>query len=256
MSSKKIYNETFYKSRDLNTKDSALQVLNQLFTYMKPQSMVDFGCGVGTWVKTGQELGVEEILGLEGDWLDLKHLVIPEENFIHKNLTSSIDLNKKFDLAITLEVAEHIEAKFSDIFVTNLTKASEVILFSAAIPGQRGSGHVNEQWPEYWIEKFKSKDYIPLDAIRPFIWHNKKIKSWYKQNTILFIHKARLSDFPLLGPFQNDQKTVWSIVHPDTFARQIEISHPKFASLTAVLSSLPIVTLNSIKKLAKNLLKK
>lgn len=255
MTSKKLYNDSFYKSRDSNTKDSANQILNLLFTHYQPNSMVDFGCGVGTWLKTGKELGVSEILGLEGNWLDVKHLVIPEKNFLHKNLTSIIDLTKKYDLAISLEVAEHIEENFSNIFINNLTQASEIILFSAAVPGQRGSGHVNEQWPEYWIEKFKSKGYLPLDLIRPYIWQDSTIRSWYKQNTLLFIHKNKLTDFPKLTPFLDEKRTMWSIIHPDTFLRQIEISHPKYSSFTKVLTSLPAVALNSFKAVIKKTLK-
>ena len=255
MTSEKLYNNSFYKSRDSNTKDSANKILNLLFTYYQPSSMVDFGCGVGTWLKTGEELGVSEILGLEGNWLDVNHLVIREKNFLHKNLTSIIDLPKKYDLAISLEVAEHIEENFSNIFIDNLTQASEIILFSAAIPGQRGSGHVNEQWPEYWIEKFKTKGYLPVDLIRPYIWQDSTVKSWYKQNTLLFIHQNKLTDFPQLAPFLDEKRTMWSIVHPNTFLRQIEISHPKYSGFKKVLTSLPIAAFNSFKSLIKKTLK-
>ena len=218
--------------------------------------MVDFGCGVGTWIKTGHELGVSEILGLEGDWLDKKHLVIPEDSFSHKDLTTSFNLNKQFDLAISLEVAEHIDEKYSNTFIDNLTSASKIILFSAAIPGQRGAGHVNEQWPEYWIEKFKAKDYVPLDIIRPYIWDDVNIKGWYKQNTLVFIHKNKLNEIPLLLQFIDEKKTMWSIVHPDAFKRQIEISHPKYSNLAHVMGSIPIVTYNAIKNFSKRVLKR
>ncbi|MEB2778311.1 hypothetical protein SYJ56_23575 [Algoriphagus sp. D3-2-R+10] len=255
MSSKKLYNESFYKSRNSNTKDSAIQVLSLLFKYISPKSMVDFGCGVGTWIKTGQELGVNKILGLEGNWLDTDHLVISLEEFKNANLASEINLDTPFDLAISLEVAEHIDEKFSEIFIDNLTKASEIVLFSAAIPGQRGSGHVNEQWPEYWIEKFNSRNYVALDIIRPFIWSEPKIKSWYKQNTILFMHKDRVSDYSALVPFLDESRNIWSIVHPDVFVRQIQISHPKFSNFSQVVGSLPIVTFRSAKRFLKNLVR-
>jgi SAM-dependent methyltransferase len=256
MKSNKYYKDNFYKSRDLNTKESASQILQLLFNYFKPKSMVDFGCGVGTWIKTGQELGVQEILGLEGNWLDKKHLVIPENSFQHKDLTASFNLDKEYDLAISLEVAEHIDEKHSTNFINNLTSASKIILFSAAIPGQRGAGHVNEQWPEYWIEKFKSKGYIALDLIRPYIWDNKDIRSWYKQNSLVFIDKNKLDELPELLRFIDEKKKFWSIVHPDTFKRQIEISHPRFSTLTKILESIPEVSYNTLKNLAKKALKR
>ncbi|MBN7817512.1 methyltransferase domain-containing protein [Algoriphagus pacificus] len=254
MKSNKYYKDNFYKSRDSNTKESASQILQLLFNYFKPKSMVDFGCGVGTWVKIGQELGVQEILGLEGNWLDKSHLVIPESSFQHKDLTTSFILNKEYDLAISLEVAEHINEKYSTNFINNLTSASKIILFSAAIPGQRGAGHVNEQWPEYWIEKFKSKGYVALDLIRPYIWDNNDIKSWYKQNTLVFIDKNKLEELPVLLKFIDEKKKMWAIVHPDTFKRQIDISHPRFSTLPKVLGSIPRLSFNAIKNLAKKAL--
>ena len=217
--------------------------------------MVDFGCGVGTWVKTGKELGVQESLGIEGNWLHKRHLVIEENDFRYEDLASKIDLPNQFDLAISLEVAEHIDEKSSEIFINNLTKASKIVLFSAAVPGQRGSGHVNEQWPEYWIEKFKSRNYVAIDIIRPSIWNESKIKSWYKQNTILFIHKNKVSEYPSLIPFLDESRNIWSIVHPDVFVRQIQISHPKFSNFSQLIGSLPIVTFRSAKIFLKKLMR-
>ncbi|WP_133553998.1 hypothetical protein [Algoriphagus boseongensis] len=254
MNPNKLYQDSFYKSRNSETENSAIEILSLLFSFFKPNSMVDFGCGVGTWLKTGNNLGVREILGIEGEWLKSEYLVIPQTAFLTNNLTSKIILSRKFDLAISLEVAEHIEEKYSKVFIENLTKASDVVLFSAAIPGQRGSGHVNEQWPDYWIKKFKEKDYLPLDLIRPKIWQNDNIKTWYKQNTILFVKRERLEGIPELKAYFDPLKSNWSLVHPSTFLRQIEISHPKYSSLSKLIKSFPVVFLNSIKSNIKKLI--
>lgn len=254
MKSNKLYQDNFYKSRNSDTESSAFEILSFLFSYFKPFSMVDFGCGVGTWLNTAKKLGVNEILGIEGVWLNTKHLVIPKDAFLNHNLTSKITLSKKFDLAVSLEVAEHIEEQYSNIFVENLTDASDIILFSAAIPGQRGSGHVNEQWPEYWIEKFKNNGYLPIDLIRPKIWLNEEIKTWYKQNTVLFVKEKRFNELPELQLIYDPLKTNWSIVHPNTFLRQIEVSHPRYSSLTNILKSIPEVLIKTIRNQVKKML--
>jgi len=255
MASNKLYRDNFYSKRNSDTENSARTILSLLFSFYKPQSMVDFGCGVGTWLKTGTQLGVLDFLGIEGEWLDKKHLVISEDSFIHQNLTSKINLPKKYDLAISLEVAEHIEEKYASLFIENLTQASDVILFSAAIPGQRGSGHVNEQWLEYWIQKFETHQYMPFDIIRPSVWMDSSVKTWYKQNTLVFVKKTKLAELPSFSALPIRENGIWSIVHPDTFGRQIEISHPKYAGLLEILKSIPSVSVRELKALIKKAIK-
>jgi 2-polyprenyl-3-methyl-5-hydroxy-6-metoxy-1,4-benzoquinol methylase len=65
-------------------------------------------------------------------------------------LIQPLDLEKEFDLVVSLEVAEHLPASAADQFVNTLVKHGKKILFSAAIPGQGGQDHLNEQWPDYW----------------------------------------------------------------------------------------------------------
>ena len=255
MASNKLYGDTFYSKRNSDTENSARTILSLLFSFYKPQSMVDFGCGVGTWLKTGAQLGVLDFLGIEGEWLDKKHLVINKESFVNHDLTSKINLPKKYDLAISLEVAEHIEEKYASLFIENLTKASDVILFSAAIPGQRGSGHVNEKWPEYWIQKFETLEYIPFDIIRPSVWMDSSVKTWYKQNALVFVKKTKISELPSFSALPIRENAIWSIVHPDTFRRQIEISHPKYAGLLEILKSIPSVSVRELKALVKKAIK-
>lgn len=248
MSNKNPYNLNFYQNRNNQTKYSAKSILELLFSYYKPQSLIDFGCGVGTWIKTANELGVIDCLGIEGDWLEKKHLVIPHSDFMHRDLTQKIDLGRRYDIAISMEVAEHIDKKYASLFIENLTRTSDLVLFSAAIPHQRGAGHVNEQWPEYWIELFKERGFIPMDVIRPFIWTDREIKPWYKQNTLLFIHQSRISNFPHLQKFEGERKAMWSVVHPETFLRQVEISHPKYGDLSQVIKSLPGLILRTFRR--------
>ncbi len=235
---------------------SATAVLEQLLRYYSPGSMVDFGCGVGTWLNVAERLGVAEVYGMEGEWLDKAHLVIDQDGFRHADLSKPVELHKRFELAISLEVAEHIADAYADTFVHNLTKAADVVMFSAAIPGQRGSGHINEQWPEYWIEKFAKHGYLPLDIIRPYIWHLPKVKGWYKQNILVYVKSSLLDSLPALKAAYDAQYTMYNLVHPDTYLRQIELSHPRNASFSKVIKSLPILTVEAISRNTKKIFRK
>src|SRR5271165_3642324 len=92
-----------------------------------------------------------------------------------------LGMERQFDLAISLEVAEHLDSKYASSFVAALLKSSPVVCFSAAIPFQDGVNHVNEQWPDYWARLFASHDYLAIDCIREKIWDNEKVELWYAQ---------------------------------------------------------------------------
>ena len=159
-----MYNTSFYKNRHQQTVYSANKVISLVEQSIpKIYSAVDVGCGVGTWLSVLKAKGVDTIQGIDGSWVDQNYLQIPEECFIEHDLTQKIELSVKFDLAISLEVAEHLPSSKADDFIDSLTKLSDFVLFSAAIPFQGGIGHINEQWPTYWIALFEKRGYIAVD---------------------------------------------------------------------------------------------
>jgi cyclopropane fatty-acyl-phospholipid synthase-like methyltransferase len=158
-------------------------VVNKL---LRPASVLDVGCGVGVWVDEWGSAGVSDALGIDGNYVDRTTLRISQDKFAPVDLQQSFSLGRKFDLVQTLEVAEHLDEACADTFVESLTRHSETILFSAAIPGQGGTHHVNEQWPSYWAEKFARAGYTAYDVIRPQIWTDTQIKVFYRQNMLIF----------------------------------------------------------------------
>jgi hypothetical protein len=98
-----------------------------------------------------------------------------------------LDLGRKFDLALSLEVAEHLEPQFANVIVDTLTRHADAIIFGAALPMQGGTHHVNEQWPNYWIRKFEERGFECYDLIRPLFWNEARIAAFYIQNTFLFL---------------------------------------------------------------------
>jgi SAM-dependent methyltransferase len=174
---------------NLHNGKSALEVVPILVDLFKPKSVVDIGCGLGDWLSTFQKNGVEKILGVDGNWVNKNNLYIKEDHFLEQNLTIPLRLNQKFDLAMSLEVAEHLPESAADTFIETLTNLSDNIVFSAAVPNQGGQNHINEQWHTYWIEKFEQKGFYCHDIIRPLIWDNEKVEWWYKQNILHFTKK-------------------------------------------------------------------
>jgi hypothetical protein len=150
-------------------------------------------------------------LGLDGKWVNKELLLkyISEPEFREVDLEQPIKLDKTYDLVVSLEVAEHLSEKSADTFVQSLADAGKIILFSAAIPKQGGFNHVNEQWPEYWIKKFKTHDYIFHDIIRGRIWDHPDVEVCYKQNIFIVAHESVKIDV--------ENVTIFSIVHPDHF---------------------------------------
>ena len=94
------------------------------------------------------------------------------------NLQNPFQINRRFDLVMTLEVAEHLPDTAAANFVESLTQLGPVILFSAAVPFQGGTGHVNEKWPDYWANLFSKHAYVPIDCIREKVWNNPDVQIW------------------------------------------------------------------------------
>lgn len=238
------YNKDFYIDQMSGSYESAKKIVPLLLEAFKPKSVLDVGCGLGTWLKVFEENKIKEIYGIDGEWIDTKKLYIKKNNFIKKDLTQSFNLNKKFDICISLEVAEHIEEMFAEVFIENLINHSDIIVFSAAYPNVRGTKHVNLQWPSYWANIFKTFGYHPLDIIRPQIWEDEGIEWWYKQDIIVFIKKSKLELFTKIK-----KSYPLSIVHPKCFEKY---ANPNMISLERYLKIFPSVFISSIKRYMKN----
>jgi len=208
------YESKFYESRHSNTLYSAERIIDLVKDWIQPSSVIDIGCGVGTWLNVFKEKGVNKILGVEGLWVDESTVVVGKDEFIKTDLEKSFDAEDKFDLAISMEVAEHISESSASQFVKNLTEHAPVILFSAAIPLQGGKHHVNEQWPDYWKQKFEEEGYVIIDCLRPEIWEDDKIEMWYAQNSFIFVKKDRLKEYPKLEEHYTENPKMLSAVLP------------------------------------------
>ncbi len=152
-------------------------------------SVIDVGCGVGAWLKAFSELGVERILGLDGEYVSRDQMLIPDKCFVPGDLAKLSTLPTGFDLAICTEVLEHLPDAVGCRIVELLATASPIVLFSAAIPGQGGTHHINERWHEHWHRKFELLGFEVFDVLRPRIFNDTEIDWWYKQNLFVYCDK-------------------------------------------------------------------
>lgn len=239
MQSNNYYGFEFYASHCEGSLQSARVVVPLITRLLKPGSVVDVGCGLGTWLCAFRECGVETIMGLDGKHVDQSRLYIPKECFQATELSEPFRLDKKFDLAMSLEVAEHLPPRSAEGFVRSLVGLAPAIVFSAAIPLQSGTHHVNERWPEYWRTLFLRHNYRRLDLLRKHIWTDGRVEWWYRQNLFLYVSEALVTakiEFREAATESDDLL----LLHPDILRRHL--------ALRASLKRLPGLVLKALRR--------
>jgi len=230
------YGETFLKYTSDASFGSAKIIAPLVYNWLPVTSVIDFGCAQGAWFAAWRTLGADDILGVDGAYVDIDQLMIPRHAFKGINLSEPLDLGRKVDLVQSLEVGEHIPAALARQFVSNLTAHGEIILFSAAPPGQGGEHHVNEQPYEYWRQLFQEHGYEMYDPIRTLIKDNPDIQYWYRFNIFIFASKEVAATLP-------DQILC---THLPVGSAIPDISPPVFKFRKAIVRCLPTVLRNRI----------
>jgi SAM-dependent methyltransferase len=214
-----VYNDNFFHYHEEESRRSARLSVPAVLEFIQPGSVVDVGCGNGTWLAEFFAAGVRDYLGLDGDYVNRSLLLIEPERFLPRDLAQPFSLERTFDLAVSVEVAEHLAETSAAGYVGSLVRLAPVILFSAAIPGQLGDDHINLQWPEYWQQLFAVHNYQAVDCLRMRLWKNDEISVWYRQNLLFYVDRARLSEFPKLAAAAEAQlpDQPLGLVHPEHY---------------------------------------
>ncbi len=231
------YPKSFYENRHATVSRSARKILPHVPGLAGVKSVVDVGCGDGSWLFVLQEdYGKDDILGIDGPWIHEDQLNIPKDCFLRAPLDEALPVNRSFDMAISLEVAEHLPETRAEGFVEDLTKLAPLILFSAAVPGQGGTNHVNEQWQDYWIALFGNKGFLPINCMRWPIWNEPDVPFWYRQNTFLYASQSAIDSQPEL----RDAQAAYSgyplnVVHPDLHRMMMKATRPGLGRLLKMI---------------------
>ncbi len=191
-----IYSNQFFDYIDKGARRSAQSMIRCLHSWITPESVVDFGCGRGAWLAEWSEAGCHVVVGVDGDYVDRQRLLIPEGSFVPADLCKSIDLGRRFSLAQSLEVGEHLPTEASSSLVDSLTAHSDLVLFSAAVPGQGGEFHINEQPLVFWQRLFAERGFSAYDCLRPEVVQDADIEPWYRYNTVLYVNASGANTLP------------------------------------------------------------
>lgn len=192
------YDRGFFEARLGGSRSSAEVIVPIVLGLVDCRSVVDVGCGTGEWLAEFRRAGVQDVLGVDGDYVDRRLLKIPGDRFLAADLACPLDLRRRFDLVVSLEVAEHLAAEVAETFVTSLTTLGDVVLFSAAVPHQGGTHHVNERWQGFWASLFEARGFRPIDCVRSSVWDDPRVDWWYAQNTFLYARSERIAADPKL----------------------------------------------------------
>lgn len=186
------YDQQFYSRLEAGSESSAKVILKIVQDRFQFRSVVDFGTGTGVWLKAAHAYGASTLLGIDGPWAQhLKRFHAADYRFI--NLNDSVPELKSYDVAICVEVAEHLEPSRSISLVSDLCQLADAVVFGAALTRQFGDGHINCRNQSFWITLFRDHGFSCHDIFRPKIWYDSRVEPWYRQNTFLFT-RGKISD--------------------------------------------------------------
>jgi len=190
------YGDVFFSSIGTGAAHSANILVPLLLASLPVDSVIDFGCGRGMWLQPFLAAGRSDILGIDGAYVGADTLVIPSDHFLARDITQSVDLERRFDLAVCLEVGEHLPPAASGTLVDNLVRHSPLVLFSAAVPGQGGVDHINEQPLDFWRGLFGERGFLAFDPFRPRLRGRADVEPWYRFNVLLYVREDHVARLP------------------------------------------------------------
>ncbi len=191
-----MYDRSFFEYVDETAARSAQVVVPLVLSALRCHTVLDVGCGTGAWLAEYVRRGVDDVLGLDGSHIAPDMLMVSPHQFLATDLARAFDVGRTFDLVQCLEVAEHLTPASSDVLVDSLTRHGSTILFSAAVPGQGGEDHVNEQPYESWRARFASRGFEPYDFLRRRLRGQTGVAPWYAYNVLLYVHERAAASLP------------------------------------------------------------
>ncbi len=220
------YSNDYYASFQDASLRSARVVAPIVLDLYRPSSVVDVGCGQGNWLSAFCDAGITDVMGLDGDYVDRQKLRFPEDRFRSAELATPPKVDRRFDLAVSVEVAEHLPPSSSERFSDFMASLAPVLLFSAAIPGQHGTAHTNPRWHKYWRDAYAARGYEAFDLVRPRVWQDERVAIYYRQNLYLYAQTSWLKDDPRAERLRNAPRAnCLTLIDEDTLALNLGLHY-------------------------------
>jgi SAM-dependent methyltransferase len=248
-----FYDKTFFDSLARVSAAAAQKVMRRIHELHAYRSVVDFGCGSGTWLEAADAAikaagaAKDRLLGVDGEHAR-ERVDARRADYVFQDLEERIVLDRRFDLAICLEVAEHLTPSRAATFVQDVCAASDVVLFGAAIPMQEGQNHINEQWPAYWARLFVDNGYGCHDVLRDAFWCDPLFEKcpYYAANALLYVRdghplSAKLASRKVLEEWR------LNVVHPALFTEK----HYRTVGVRATVATLGSKLLRLVRRLRR-----
>lgn len=236
--------------------NSARLVLLRLKEMVQFNTTIDIGAGVGAWTRAALDIGVEDAIAVDGNYVDREQLLVERHMFFAADLEDidfieSISARGQRDLVISMEVAEHLHPHRASGFISEICALSNLILFSAAVPGQGGINHINEQWPVYWTNLFEENGFLCFDLLRDKIWNDQQIDWWYAQNALIFARKGSVP-FERLATFGRPSIPL-SYIHPRMHEHVLNWNNTQFLQLLKQKAEIPLSRDDEIRNLEQKI---
>jgi SAM-dependent methyltransferase len=169
---------------------SAPVMAESIVAEFNPASVVDVGCGTGALLAALQRAGLE-CLGLDYSEASLRMAQARGLRVEKLDLCSASPGPRHFDVAISVEVAEHLPERCVDRYVDYLCHLAPAIVFTAATPGQGGWAHLNEQPHEFWIAKFRDRGFELVQEVSERWRHQWKRSNvaWFYHTNVMILHR-------------------------------------------------------------------
>ena len=204
--SENAYTPEWFSHQSQDSIESAKIVVPYILEKYHPNSVIEYGCGVGAWGSVLIKNGISKYIGVDGSYINQDQLLFDSAFFRTQDLNES-QLIDKFDLCLCLETAEHLVEENARQLVSTLCNSANIVVFSAAIPSQSGTNHVNERWQTYWANIFQEFGFEADTKIREELWLNETVSWWYIQNLVTYKKVAHVPSIP----------NTLDIVHPRAF---------------------------------------
>ena len=243
------YDQTFFDTFDIDSRKAARLIGPVLLELAPVCSAIDVGGGRGIWLGVLKDLGVADVLVVDGDYVDRDRLAVAPSEFAAMDLERPLRIERTADLALSLETAEHLSPDRADSFVADLCRLAPVVLFSAAVPRQGGTNHVNERWQSYWATKFAAHGYRPADAVRQALWDDQDAGAVYLQNALIYANEEGMAKHPKLrAAIERTNPRTLDVVHPLVLGNCEGLSDPQRADFVGLARMLPYALRKSLRR--------